>query len=158
MSDVTALRKRRKGMIKQLFAMVKNDERLTEPISIALDIYVDYMLQTRGTTNISPELLKSDIDKLLMFNCNRQLALISKYDVERVEDAIIVDIKRAIQCGGIKYLNYSESAEEALQQATNIMQEYYKQHKKILTSNVDAFGKKINKEEMKELLDKLEVF
>lgn len=158
MGDITALKEKRRGMIKQLFAIVNNDNRLTKVVKTAFNVYVDYMLMSSSTSKISVVKLKKDINRVLSFNCDKQAVLISKYDVAKVEQAIIVDVKKAIQLGGLEYLKYDKTPEEALQRAVNIMHKYTKEYEDIQNSKVDAFGLEIDKEKMKNLLSKLEVF
>ena len=45
MKGVTSLKEKRKGMIRALFAILNNDERLTPAISDALRAYLNYMLK-----------------------------------------------------------------------------------------------------------------
>ena len=112
MDNITSIKKIRKGMTRELFGVIGSDYRLTTPVKLAFEVYVEHILTTSGTTKISVPQLKCDINKVLSYNCDKQAVIITKSDVADVESQIIYDIKRGIELGSIKYLKYTKTAEE----------------------------------------------
>ena len=159
MDNITSIKKIRKGMTRELFGVIGSDYRLTTPVKLAFEVYVEHILTTSGTTKISVPQLKCDINKILAYNCDMQAVIITKSDVAEVENQIIYDIKKGIELGSIKYIKYAKTAEEEFKRIDNRVEQKAKQ-KKVQNSEekiVDKFGAVITREQMKDILSGLEV-
>lgn len=160
MKDVTALTKRRKGIIKVIFGAINTDIRLTEPVAMALHIYVDHILKTTGISKINVEIFKSDLNKLLSYHCKKNAILITRDDVEQCENYIISDIKRAISAGGLYKLKYDDTGSDELEHIAEVLlkREIEKNNSTRLSdSQKSNFGSKMTKEDMERFLTELEV-
>ena len=160
MNDITAISKRRRGVIKIIFGAINTDTRLTPAVATALHIYVDYILKTTGISTISVDTFKADLDKLLSYHCGRNATLITRDDVLCVETYIISDIKRAILSGGMQYIRYDDDGSKELQRiAENLLKKEVAKNNSTAVSRKQKsnFGTKMTKEDIERFLTELEV-
>lgn len=160
MENVSILKMRKNERIREIFAWLSDDYRLTDQVSTALYIYVDTILKTRGYRYISLATFRNEVDNMLQQHCNKVAVLITKDDVLKAEPYIIADIKRAISAGGLKYVKYDADGSAEIDHIATVLlnREIEKNNStRVARKSENAFGTRMSKADMEKFLTELEV-
>lgn len=118
LNDVSSIKKvkqadalRRKQIISNCFALIRNYENITDVVRNALEVYLEDRLRTRSNTNLSANALNDNIKELLEYCCTKRYDVITLEDVKINEVNILKHIKDSIEHKNTKTLLWNPSAE-----------------------------------------------
>lgn len=106
----TVIMENRRKRVNDCWAVLKRFEsKVTPRVYDGLCAYLRHMHKRGDVNKLTPELLKSNIEKLLCKCCNKSSSvLIMKSDVVYAEDYIIENIKKAILLSSYKTIYNDE--------------------------------------------------
>ena len=95
--------------IASCFMLIKLQEKITENVREALSEYLTNRIETTSCTNLSKELLSSNIKELLVFCCAKDYEDITKEDVIKHEQEILQQIRWCTEYKNTKRLIFDEN-------------------------------------------------
>lgn len=94
--------------IAKCFVVIREQENITETIREALRTYLEARLKTTSNTNLSSELLKKNIEELLVFCTHKRYKAITLEDVISNESTILQHISWCTEYKNTKRLIFDE--------------------------------------------------
>lgn len=104
----------RGNIIARCYAIIKNQEKITENVRRALEVYMTNRLKSTSSVNLSSELFKDNIIELLEYCCGKEYKDIVTDDVFNNEKLILQNIKWCTEHRNTKRLVWIESEHESL--------------------------------------------
>lgn len=95
--------------IASCFMLIKLQEKITENVREALNEYLTNRIETTSCTNLSKELLSSNIKELLVFCCAKDYEDITEEDVIKHEQEILQQIRWCTEYKNTKRLIFDEN-------------------------------------------------
>lgn len=98
----------KKELVAKCYVLIKEQDKVTKLIRLALKNYLAERLEHTSTTNLSYELLQDNIKELLEYCCNKSYDDITEKDVINSENKILQHIKWCTEYHNTKRLIFKE--------------------------------------------------
>lgn len=98
----------KKELVAKCYVLIKEQDKITKLIRLALKNYLAERLEHTSTTNLSYELLQDNIKELLEYCCDRSYNNITEKDVINSENKILQHIKWCTEYHNTKRLVFKE--------------------------------------------------